>query len=464
MLYVLVKRSLNISDFKALSSHELFDSLLTINKLFPDNACYLVGGAVRDALLGRTISDYDIEIFGINLEKIESVIGKYFKFKITGKNYCVLKLSEINIDISVPRIEIKIGDHHKDFKVSYIQNATVELASARRDFTINSIYFDIKNNTLVDHFNGINDLENKILRHTSNKFAEDPLRVLRGMQFASRFELTALQETADLCSTLTPNNISPERIFEEIKKFILKSTKPSYGLQFLKKCGWTKFFPEIHNLIGCEQDKYFHPEGDVFSHTCMVLDQFAKTKINDEFEDLIVGLACLCHDFGKATTFTCDLPNSTHPEHSVPLSINFLKKIHTPHNVISDVIKLVKYHMLPRTFTKEHTTDSKVLHLAAECENIERLVRLSKNDALGRKNWESTYETSAEDNLYAEAKKLGILKTKPLPILRGQDLIELGLSPSENFTQILTKLYQAQLDCKFSNKCIGISYLKQNLL
>ena len=452
--------NINIGDFEKLSDSDLFGAILKIKKLFSKNRCYIVGGAVRDALLGLSITDYDIEIFDISIEKIDEILKKNFETQMVGKHYCVLKLKGINIDVSVPRSEEKIGDKHGDFATKELVNASVKEAAKRRDFTINSIYFDIQNNKTIDQYFGIKDLNDKVLRHTSDKFTEDPLRVLRGMQFCGRFGLTADKETLKYCRQLSIDFISKERIFDEFRKLILKSTAPSKGLQFLKDSGWVKFFPEIEDLIGCEQESYYHPEGDVFEHICLVMDAFAKTKIGDIREDLVVGFASLCHDFGKPAVVNGHISNTLHAELGVAKTINFLQNIGSPKWLIKEIVPLVEFHMLPRTFSYRLGIKSEILHLANSCGNIERLVRLAKNDAFGRKLWAEKYSTSSEDFLLAEAKRLNVYNKKPNNIITGKTLVSLGLNPNRNFTDILQKCYDAQLDYKFDDIVGGIAFLQ----
>lgn len=457
-----MKTSIDIHDFEKLSNSALFGALIKINELFSKNKCYIAGGAVRDALLGLPISDFDIEIFDLPIATIEKTLQTNFETQIVGKNYCILKLKGINIDVAIPRTEEKIGDKHCDFITKPIVTASVAEAAKRRDFTINSIYFDIKNNSVIDPYGGIKDLSDKVLRHTNDKFSEDPLRVLRGMQFCGRFGLTADEKTLNYCRQLSINYISKERIFDEFRKFILKSTAPSKGLRFLKDSSWVKFFSEIEHLIGCKQDSYYHPEGDVFEHTCLVIDMFAKTKTGNIKEDLIVGFASLCHDFGKPEVVNEHISNTLHAKLGVAKTINFLQNIGSPNWLIKEVVPLVEFHMLPRTFAPRKSIKSEILHLSDSCNNIERLVRLAKNDTLGRKLWSEKYSTDAEDFLLTEAKKLNVHNKKPENIITGKILVELGMQPNKNFTKILRKCYEAQLDCKFDNVADGIAFLQDN--
>jgi len=216
-----------------------------------------------------------------------------------GESFGVIRLRNLPIDVSLPRRESKRGLGHRGFEIESDPQMDPRDAASRRDFTINAIALDPESGRIFDPFDGVADLENRILRHTTEKFAEDPLRVLRGMQFAARFELQPAPETIELCRQIEPEGLAPERIAGEWKKLILRGTRPSLGLAFLRDCGWIRHFPELEALIGCEQNPRWHPEGDVWTHILHCMDVFASERIGIEREDLIVGFGVLCHDLGK---------------------------------------------------------------------------------------------------------------------------------------------------------------------
>ena len=261
---------------------------------------YLVGGSVRDCLLGVTPKDIDIEVHNIDANKLESLLSKHFRLKAVGKSFGVFILKDYCIDVSMPRRESKLGPKHKDFKIKRDPNIDPKIAASRRDFTINSIYFNLRTKLIYDPFNGVTDLNNRVLKHTSEAFTEDPLRVLRAMQFIARFNLDIDIKTMELCKTLNPNHIPKERLFEEWKKLLLKGQKISKGLEFLENTNWLKYFPHLDKLDRCPQDTIWHPEGSVWKHTKLCMDFFAKNRINNDWEDLVVGLAVFCHDMGKS--------------------------------------------------------------------------------------------------------------------------------------------------------------------
>lgn len=210
----------------------------------------MVGGCVRDALLGVRSNDFDLEVFGLSKERLERCLTEHFgRIFFAGKAFGVFKLSDFPfVDIALPRLEEQTGPKHVDFCIKSNPFLTFKEAAERRDFTINAMGWDLLEARLYDPYKGYDDLIGGLLRHTSKKFIEDPLRVLRGMQLMGRFQLTAAEETLQLCRTLSPLHLSRERIFGEFKKLFEKSQVPSLGLVFLKEVRWLTYFPELQML------------------------------------------------------------------------------------------------------------------------------------------------------------------------------------------------------------------------
>ena len=262
----------------------------------------LVGGCVRDCALGLPATDLDIEVYGIPPARLVQLLSERFAVDLVGRAFGVIKIRGVPIDVSIPRSSSRGGRGPEEFETLSDPDMTPAEAAGRRDFTINAIAFDPLTGEVIDPFRGLEDLEARILRHTTEKFAEDPLRVLRGMQLAARFDLDVAAETVALCREIEPGSLARERVFEEWKKLVLRGRRPSRGLGLLRDCGWIRHFPELEALIGCEQDPEWHPEGDVWIHTLHCMDSFAAERSGDEREDLVVGLAVLCHDLGKPST------------------------------------------------------------------------------------------------------------------------------------------------------------------
>jgi tRNA nucleotidyltransferase/poly(A) polymerase len=226
----------------------------------------IVGGAVRDAILGKSPKDIDFEVYGLSYDQLNNILSKYGKSDLVGQSFGVIKFvgeDGSDFDFSLPRTDSKAGVGHKDFTVSVNSDLTPEQAASRRDFTINAISYNPLTGEIIDPYNGRQDLQNKVLRHTSDAFAEDPLRVLRGMQFASRFGFDIAPETAELANSIREEykHLPKERIYEEFKKLVTKGIEPGKALDFLYTTGWSENFPEIHNLKDTPQEPEYHPEG-----------------------------------------------------------------------------------------------------------------------------------------------------------------------------------------------------------
>ena len=190
----------------------------------------LVGGCVRDGLFGIATKDVDIEAYGLEAEQVERELSESFRLDTVGRAFGVFILKGLEMSIAMPRRESKTGPKHTDFEVTGDPHMSPKEAAARRDFTINAICYDPLTHEFIDPFDGQKDLDQRRLRHVSDAFIEDPLRVLRGMQFIARFELTADSSTIALCRTLSPEHLPQERLWEEWKKLILKGRDIFAGL------------------------------------------------------------------------------------------------------------------------------------------------------------------------------------------------------------------------------------------
>ena len=437
---------------------------------------YLVGGCVRDIVINGpryTPKDIDIEVFGITEEKLREALDDY-SVSFVGQSFGVFKIHKWNIDISIPRREIKTGDKHTDFEVELCPDISIKEAASRRDFTMNAMYMDInKGLVIADPFGGQKDIKNKVIRHTSEKFAEDPLRVLRAMQFAARLDFDVAPETIVLCSNLSMNDIPKERVFEEFSKLLLRGHKISKGLKFLRDCQWTRFFPEFMMLMGSEQSPEWHAEGDVWNHTLLCMDEYSwdnfergicSSRMPDEYEDLVVGLAVLCHDFGKpyATTYEDGkIHHYGHEKMGEEPTRKFLSSITNRTKLIDDVVVLVNNHHRPAQLYP-FGSDRSMRRLARDVERIDRLVRVVKADLKGRKPPHQRADELVEWIL-DKAKKLKIEDCRPDPIMMGRHLIALGLKPSKDFGYILKGCYEAQLNEEFVTEAGGLVWLKSLL-
>ena len=429
---------------------------------------FLVGGCVRDGLLGLEPKDFDIECFGISAADLQAALGAKFELDLVGISFGVIKLKHLEIDVAMPRRETKLGLGHRAFGMEYDPTLTVEEASARRDFTVNAIYRDPLTDEILDPWNGRGDLERKVLRHVSPHFVEDPLRVLRGMQFVARFDLTPAPETIETCRGMTPEGLAPERLFGEWEKLLTQGVKISKGLNFLRDVGWTKYYPELEKLIGCKQDPEWHPEGDVWNHTLCCLDAFARDRdqgsgIRDQGEELVVGLAVLCHDFGKPACTAYDpvkkrIRSLGHDEEGVGPTISFLKRLTNEERLLKEVPPLVRLHMRPFAMWRDKSSDGAIRRLAAKVVRIDRLIRVAAADDAGRPPFPS--EPEPLQWLAREAERLRVADSAPKPIVQGRDLIALGMKPGVEFGKILKAAYEAQLDGKFLTLEDGVKFVR----
>lgn len=414
----------------------------------------IVGGAVRDLLLGGAVKDIDLEVFGLPPDRLKAALAERFAFDPCGVAFGVLKLRQFPIDVSLPRRESKSGLGHRAFEIASDPTLTVAEAARRRDFTINAMYLDPLDGTFEDPYGGAADLTRKILRPVSPAFAEDPLRVLRGMQFVARFGLTPADETLAVCRTMTPEGLARERLFEEWSKLLLKGVAISKGLDFLRATGWVRYYPELAALIGCAQAPEWHPEGDVWNHTCCCLDAFAAHRLGERDEDLTVGLAVLCHDFGKPATSRYDpvkrrITSKGHDEAGVAPTVAFLERLTSEERLLKEVPPLVQLHMRPFAMWKARSSDAAIRRLAAKVTRIDRLLRVAAADDAGRPPFPPQPEPLAW--LAAAAERLRIADAAPKPILMGRHLIEMGLKPSAKFGEILARCFEAQLDGAFAD-------------
>jgi tRNA nucleotidyltransferase (CCA-adding enzyme) len=436
----------------------------------------LVGGCVRDELMGIEPKDWDLEVYGIEPPKLRKILENFGSINAVGEVFTVYKVGQ-DLDVSMPRRERKNGRGHKGFIVEGDPQMSFREAAKRRDFTINSILKDPLTGEIVDCYGGRIDIKNKILRAVSKEtFAEDSLRVLRAAQLAARFGLEIETETQELCRLIELNDLPKERLWGEFEKLLLKAKKPSIGLRYFYDLRVAeKLFPELTALVGVPQDEEWHPEGSVDIHTLMVVDE-ARKLIDDlpYAKQVTVMLGALCHDFGKPATtkfFDGRWRSYAHDEAGVEPTISFLDKlgIYTldGFDVRQQVIQLVRYHLTPGMFYKNPPGDGAFRRLARKVEP-DLLYRVAKADSLGRNpDWlpkEKRFGAEAQEWFIRRIRELNVEHEPPKPILMGRHLIELGLKPSPLFGKILDAVYEMQLDGKVTNLDEAIEQAKQIVL
>jgi len=431
--------------------------------------CLFVGGCVRDHYLNIETKDIDIEVYGLSYKQILKILKPYFHVGWVGQSFGTVKVDN-EIDLSLPRTESKIGTGHKGFDVVSDPFLDPAVALSRRDFTINAIGMRI-DGTVIDPFGGLDDLQHGILRAPTEAFCEDPLRVLRGMQFAARFGFAMEERTLELCRRVLPefDTLSAERIWTEWQKWATKGRYPGKGLQLLRDSGWIVHFLEIEALIGVQQNPTYHSEGDVFEHTKLTCD--AAVKIADELalcdtERTILLLAALCHDFGKpATTILNEKGNWSSPRHAlegVTIAQNFLKRLQVPNIILAHVPVLVGEHMANMAAASDELPSFQAvrrLSVRLSPSNIRMWSALCRADSLGCMSDVPRRSVSTWEEV---AMKLEVRESKPKPILQGRDLIELGMPPGRAMGELLHRAYEAQLDGTIANLNEAINWVKEN--
>jgi tRNA nucleotidyltransferase (CCA-adding enzyme) len=433
---------------------------------------YLVGGCVRDALLGILHKDFDIEVFGVTYEELVAALSRWGKTDLVGRSFGVVKLTvgEFVFDFTIPRRDSKVGPGHKGFEIGFDSNIPPEAAASRRDFTINALMFNPRTGELLDFFGGLTDLQERILRHTSDAFIEDPLRVLRGMQFAARFKLRPAAETLELCRRMKGSfpELAVERVREEWFKWAEKSVVPSLGLHFLRATEWIEHFPELQAMIGTPQDPEWHPEGDVFIHTCHCCDALAgrlEWQRADTESRIVYMLAILLHDCGKPGTTKREIKRGEErivsPGHEIeggPIAELFLDRMGAPNAIRERIVPLIQNHMAHLRDASDRSV--RRLSKRLEPENIPGLCLIMTADSMGRPPLPAVPPKIVEE-LLRKAEELNVRERPPAGILMGRHLMELGLLPGPLFGKILHQAYDAQLEGQFFDLPGAYRWLEQ---
>lgn len=406
---------------------------------------YYVGGYVRDALLHIENKDVDMEVHGIHPAELSEILDALGQKITIGESFGVFGLKGWDLDIAMPRMEKARGMGHRDFDIFVDPFIGTVAAARRRDFTVNAMMQDILTGEILDHFGGQKDLKDGILRHVSDdSFPEDPLRVLRGAQFAARFRCTVAEETVRLCKNMDLRHLPRERVEGELKKALLKAYRPSVFFEVLRQMEQLDvWFPELNALIGIPQNPKYHAEGDVWTHTMMVLDEAAKLRHRTENPYAFM-LSALAHDFGKSLCtekINGVLHAYDHEKAGLAPAEAFVRRLTGESKLLKYVLNMTELHMKPNTVAHAGSAPKVTNRMFDQSIDPEGLLYIALADDRGR--------ICAEPGESTEAfltERLNLYRTlMAKPHVMGRDLIEAGLTPSGDFTEILEYAHKLRL-------------------
>ena len=381
---------------------------------------FVVGGYVRDLLRGQPSKDLDVEVYGMDLDALRDLLQRHGSVLSVGRVFGVLRLKDLNADFSLPRRDSKVAPGHRGFEIECAPNLDFKTAARRRDLTVNSMGLDILSGEVSDPYGGRRDLERKVLRAVDpDTFPEDPLRGLRVAQFSARFDMRANATLVGLCRKLDLREVSPERVFEEFRKLLLKGERPSLGLEFLRKSTLLRFFPELDALTR-------RSDVAAWARTLMTVDRATKLRRDDD-EDLVLMLGALCHALRRRAVGAGETEPVGKPEDIESL----LARMRAPKDVVRRVSALVEYCPKPALFVERSAAprDYRRLSrkLAAAGVTLELLARVA----------ESAYPDGAGKRFLARAQELGIDRSGPTDAVGGRHLVARGFAPGPRIGAML---------------------------
>jgi tRNA nucleotidyltransferase (CCA-adding enzyme) len=426
----------------------------------------LVGGWVRDCLLGSPHGkkDFDLEVFGMDPERLKGVLGRFGPVHTVGRHFGVLKLAtrDGEYDVSVPRRESKTGKGHRGFWVTPDPTMTFEQAAARRDFTINAMGFSLADRQFLDPFRGYDDLQAGLLRHVGPAFGEDPLRVLRAMQFAGRFRLSIVPETVALCREQDLAELPRERLWEEFRKLLLLAERPSLGLAYAPQLGVLALFPELARLEALPADA---GGGTPWRRTLAIVDQAATLRGQGAaaaHADLILLLAALAHELGRAQPELADAPyDAALAEAGAGLAESWLLRLTSELDVTRRTPPLVRnLPLVAALYSRRDNLPPGALPRLALKVPLAELARLA---TARERVLSGAGEAPQAEWLKAAAQREGVWH-KPLhPLLKGRHLLELGLKPGPHLGELIDEAYELQLDGHLTTPALALAWARERI-
>lgn len=394
---------------------------------------FLVGGWVRDALLGKSCRDYDVEVYDMAQDALVPILSKYGRTNLVGKAFGVIHLAMkgLSLDFSFPRTESKVGYGHRGFVVHTDEKLSFKEAALRRDFTINAMGMELPELTLCDPYGGIDDLKSHTLRHVGPAFAEDSLRILRGVQFASRFGCTLAPSTVELCRTLSLDDLSVERLFEEFKKWLLKPGKPSLGLKAFLDIKLDEYFPEIHPFKNS-----WETLGIVLDNMVALRDTLPEAQAME-----FAFAALLCGSAETSLKFLERITNETHLLKIVPPLLKAYQELDTA--IVDDAPALRRLAV--------KLGGLKLLGLLVKCTPREFY---SGSTADGE---------CFADKFWNASNGLDLIEEAPQPYLMGKMLMDMGVKPGKQMGEIIKKSFELQLDGKIKNAEEAVAWARKNV-
>ena len=416
--------------------------------LLKEGELYLVGGVVRNLLFGleEKSLDEDYLVRGIELNELVKILEKYGRTDLVGKSFGVIKFTPNGgktVDIAIPRREHSTGWGHRDFVVNTDPNVRVEDDLVRRDYTMNSIALNMNNMLVVDPLGGESDIEQKLLRvNKIESFKEDPLRMIRGVQFLCRFKLKIENGTRDLMEKESHmiTTVCGERLKEELNKMLLLSDKPGDGFIFMHETGLLKYFlKELDETFGIEQNEY-HPD-DIFHHSIKSCNMAPKR--------LNIRWSALLHDLGKKKKKREKdgrIVFYSHEVESEKIARNILNRLRFSKKFISNVCHLIRNHMYNVNRDCRDTTVRRFISRVG-INNLDDIFALREADALSRGDKESIRDVKWLRGKIEKVLEIdSVFKIADLEIDGAEIMKLIGVESGPRIGEILKKLLEEVIE------------------